>query len=210
MQPMNVVHWPAHFTETYISLFSLICAKNHFSRSSISGKNLIFQGGILMKRFLLIAVPLCALVMLFSLVSFSQTISEGQGESDENPVVSYEFEQGDVLATTDDELWQIGKIMEEGGKGKDRELKVLFANGEEAWVKPAYVKKSVSMIKRNELRVGSAVFYTTSQPGDFTNHSIRFVSFRKGKITSIGKLHRDVITVNSDEVNWKTQVVMAK
>jgi formylmethanofuran dehydrogenase subunit B len=77
-------------------------------------------------------------------------------------------------------------------------------------VKPVNVKKSVSLIKRNELRVGSSVFYTTNDPGSFHNNSIRFTTFWKGKITSVGKLHRDIITVNSYEVNWKTQVVTGK
>ena len=53
------------------------------------------------------------------------------------------------------------------------------------------------------------VFYDTG-PSDFHNSSIRFTNFEKGKITSVGKLHRDVVTVNSSEVNWKTQVIMAK
>lgn len=186
---------------TYLDIFAMVHI--HLPR-------VIFFGGKFMKKVLMVAVPLFFVLGFFSLVLFSRTALKAQDESDENPVVSFEFEQGDVLATTDDDFWAVGKIMEEGGKGKDREFKVLFANGEESWVKPSYVKKSVSMIKRNELRVGNAVFYTTTEPGDFRNHSIRFVSFRKGKITSIGKLHRDVITVNSDEVNWKTQVVMAK
>lgn len=163
-----------------------------------------------MKKKMLFGVLVLAFVVVVSNGWLSKSYSQSDTEADDTPVISFEFEQGDVLATTDDEWWAVGKIMEEGGKGKDREIKVLFANGEEAWVKPAYVKKNVSMIKRNELRVGIAVFFTTEDPADFRNNSIRFASFRKGKITSVGKLHRDVITVNSDEVNWKKQVVMAK
>jgi hypothetical protein len=168
------------------------------------------KGRSIMKKLFFIASPFFLLVLFVSLFSFSVAVRGDDSESDENPVISFEFEQGDVLATTDDDFWRIAKIMEEGGKGKDREIKVLFADGEEQWVKPAYVKKSVSMIKRNELRVGATVFYTRSEPAEFRNHSIRFASFQKGKITSIGKLHRDVITVNSDEVNWKKQVIVAK
>lgn len=157
-----------------------------------------------MKKILFVLLPF-TLFLSASMISYPQ--EEG---SDENPTISYEFEKGDVLASRDDETWNVGKVTNEGGQGKDREFQILFANGEEAWVKPANMKKYVSMIKREELRVGNSVFYTTSTPGDFHNHSIRFATFWKGKITSVGKLHRDVITVNSDEVNWKTQVLMAK
>jgi len=168
-----------------------------------------------MKKALLYVFPILATILLVSILSYSETITEqdgnaGAGESDDTPRISYEFEPGDILATTDDSDWRVGKVMKEGGQGKDREIQVLFANGEESWVKPAYVKKSVSLIKRNELRVGASVFYSTQAPYDYHNNSIRFTTFYKGRITSVGKLHRDVVTVNSDEVNWKTQVITAK
>ncbi len=168
-----------------------------------------------MKKALLYVFPVIAAIFLVSILSYSETITEqdgdmGAGESDDSPRISYQFEAGDILATPDDSSWYVGKIMSEGGKGKDREIQVLFANGEEAWVKPAYVKKSVAMIKRNELKIGAVVFFTTQLPYDYHNNSIRFTTFTKGRITSVGKLHRDVITVNSNEVNWKTQVIIAK
>lgn len=164
-----------------------------------------------MKKLLLVVFPVVAAVLLVSIFSYSETVTEqDSGQSDDTPRISYEFEAGDIIATRDDDSWNVGKIMKEGGQGKDREIQVLFANGEEAWVKPSNVKKSIALIKRNELRVGTGVFFTTQDPGDFHNHSIRFTTFYRGKITSIGKLHRDVITVNSTELNWKTQVIMAK
>ena len=164
-----------------------------------------------MKKMLLIVFPVVSALILASVLSYSETVTEQDGgQSDDSPRISYEFEAGDILASRDDESWNVGKIMKEGGQGKDREIQVLFANGEEAWVKPVNLKKEVTLVKRNELRVGSSVFYTTTEPSSFHNNSIRFTTFWKGKITSVGKLHRDIITVNSYEVNWKTQVLTAK
>jgi len=166
---------------------------------------------LFMKKLLLVVGPAVAALLFVSMVSYSDTITEQNGgQSDDTPRISYEFEAGDVIASRDEESWYVGKVMKEGGQGKDREIQILFANGEEAWVKPVNVKKSVTLIKRNELRIGAGVFFTTQDPSDFHNQSIRFTTFYKGKITSIGKLHRDVVTVNSTELNWKTQILTAK
>ena len=163
-----------------------------------------------MKKILLFVFPVVIIFLLFSVLTYSDTIGVGGDDDEDTPRVSFEFEPGDVIASQDDDYWSIGKVLNEGGKGKDREIQVLFANGEEAWVKPSNVKKDVAMVKRSDLRIGQSVFFTIQPSSDFHNNSIRFASFQKGKITSIGKLHRDVITVNSNEINWKTQVVMGK
>jgi len=115
-----------------------------------------------MKKFMLVAVPVVAALLFVSVLSYSETITEQDGgQADDTPRISYEFEPGDVLATRDEGTWNVGKVMKEGGQGKDREIQILFANGEEAWVKPVNVKKTVALIKRNELRVGTSVFFTT-------------------------------------------------
>ena len=163
-----------------------------------------------MKKILFFVFPVVAVFLLFTVLTYSDTISDDGNESEDSPRISYEFEPGDCLASPDEEYWKIGKILKEGGKGKDREIQVLFADGDEAWVKPAYVKKSITMIKRSDLRIGQSVFYTTTEPSDYHNSSIRFATFYLGKITSIGKLHRDIITVNAHELNWKTQVLSGK
>ncbi len=163
-----------------------------------------------MKKILFFVFPIVAVFLLFTVLTYSDTITDEGNDSEDSPRISYEFEPGDILASQDDDYWSIGKVLNEGGKGKDREIQVLFANGEEAWVKPNNVKKDIAMIKRSDLRIGQSVFYTTQTPGDFHNNSIRFASFQRGKITSVGKLHRDVVTVNAHELNWKTQLIMGK
>lgn len=125
-------------------------------------------------------------------------------------VNKYEFEQGDVIASQDGDYWYVGKIMETGGTGRDREFKVLFANGEEAWVAPSKVKKNPAMIRRDDLKIGRQVFYTTQDSSDFNNNSIRYTTFNSGKITSIGKLHRNIIAIGTNEVKWNEQVITAK
>ncbi len=168
-----------------------------------------------MKKMTLIAL-LCA--ALISMVFASKLIwaqdeftASDQGQSEQAQSANkFVFEPGDVLASENGSDWNVGKVMEQGGSGKDLEYKILFANGTEAWVSPKHLKKNIAMIKRQELTVGRAVFYTTQPSYDFHNESIRFTTFSQGKITSIGKLHRDVVTVNSDELKWKEQVIIAK
>jgi hypothetical protein len=122
--------------------------------------------------------------------------------------VSLSFEPDDVLATSDGDYWYVGKIQTVGGEGKDKEINILFSDGEEKWVKPTYVIKKFRLINQNELKVGQRVLYTTQNPDSWRNNSIRHADFMKGKITSIGKLHRNVVTINAQEVSWNTRVLI--
>lgn len=122
--------------------------------------------------------------------------------------ISYDFEKDDIMATQDENNWHVGKKQAEGGTGKDREISVLFFNGQEAWVKPGFVITSFRLINQNEVKVGQRVLYTDSPATDWNDGTIRKARFFKGKITTIGKMHRNIIEVNGTEVRWDQQVLI--
>ncbi|MFB3925605.1 MAG: tudor domain-containing protein [Syntrophales bacterium] len=157
------------------------------------------------------------LTLLFMVVSaLNPCVMSGEGNEtlkaraypDGKGAVSYQFEPDDVLASEDGEEWQAAKILTTAAEGRYTGIRVLFSDGNEAWVRPDDIIRNFRLIDRSELKVGQRVLYSINEPEDWDNASIRFAYFNKGKITSLEKLHRNVIVVNSSEVKWDRQVLV--
>ncbi len=165
-----------------------------------------------MRKLMLIFVMALVMVMVFftgfTIADEEEKTIDAYSSGETGEISQFQFEADDVLGSKDGDWWMAAKIQTSGGEGKDKEVNLLFANGEEAWVKPVYVSKTFRLIQQSELKVGQRVFYTTSNPDDWPNKSIRFASFQKGKITSIGKLHRNIVQVGTQELRWDKQILI--
>lgn len=155
-------------------------------------------------------------IMLLLVIFFAQGLyAQEEGKNPEGslrggkaPAVSCKFEPDDVIATEDNHEYYVGKVLSVSGTGQDTEMNILFADGNELWIKSANVIKKFRLINKKDIKVGQQVLYTTTKPENFQNESIRYAMFVKGKITSKSKLNRNLIMVNADEVRWDQQVII--
>jgi len=145
------------------------------------------------------------IVLCFLLSTVSGFAESGGGEAP-GPV-SCRFEPDDVMATGNGEEWQSAKILTVAVESGKETYHVLFADGEEAWIGPECVIRFFRPIDRKELKIGQRVLFTTEEPEDWPDRSIRFSYFSKGKITGAAD-DPGMISVNAYEVMWDKQVLI--